>query len=1034
MSSDAGVARVNSSGLVTAVKNGVVQITARTGSLFAEAKVTVSQVAARIEIIPQGATLRGIGAQIKLVAVVMDSRFIRLTETPPVSWSSRANDVATVDENGLVTAVGEGVTVITARSGRAAGGSRIEVALLSPDRDSLIAFYHSTGGPGWTNNGNWLSEHHSIDEWTGVVTNDERRVVVLEPANNMLTGTIPPEIGQLDSLRRLTLRTNRLTGEIPAEIGQLKALRHLDLGDNRLTGEIPAEIGQLSGLIELALYQNQLTEIPPEIGQLDALKSLSLNTNKLTRLPAEIGDMQNLEVLYVDNNLLAEIPTEIGKLKALKDLNLGGNRITGAIPPEIGQLSSLISLILQSNELTGEIPSEIGQLKNLEALRINGNRLTGKIPPEVTSLFNLQSMYLHENQLSDVIPDEIGSMMSLRELSLSSNQLTGAIPPGIGQLVNLERLGISLNRLTGQIPQQIGNLENLRYLYLQNNQLSGNLPPEIGRMKYLMVLNLSGNTGLSGVIPEEILELSNLDRLSLNDTSLCLPQGSEYDAFLSGLTVSVIPRCDVGTESTILLTQATQSIEYPVPLVAGEDALLRVFVLADEMAEVDMPSVLATFYMNDGIVHTEEIRAQATNVPSTLDLGSLSMSANAVIPGSILMPGLELVVEIDPDEALDSSSGIQKRVPVTGRMPVEVIEVPLLELALVPFVWSEDPDLSVVASTAGLTTDDDLFRFTRDLLPVRDFQLRVTEPLHTSVDPVLENKGVLFQELQAFQKLDGSGGHYMGILRGSGGSSLRGTAVTVAGLYEDTIAHELGHNFSLFHAPCGTAEGVDSFYPYPDGNIGAWGYDLLTGLMVSPDTPDLMSYCGPPDWISDYNFSRAIRYRRTSAYMEAIAPPGTGPATRTLLLWGGLDESGEAVLNPAFVVDASPSLPAEPGPFRIVAQTSEGDVLFSLDFNIAGIPDSDGGAFAYLLPIHYNWRGRIDRINLYGMGSSVTLDAEDYNVMALLRDAATGQIRGFMREDPDYFYGIESTNILPPEPNLDITFSKGIPDPTDWEW
>ncbi len=1039
MSSDAGVARVNSAGLVTAVKNGVVRITARTGSLSAEAKVTVSQVAARIEIIPQEATLRGIGAQIKLVAVVMDSRFIRLTETPRVSWSSRANDVATVDENGLVTAVGEGVNVIRAQSGRGSGGSRITVEIPSPDRDALIAFYHSTGGPGWTNNGNWLSEHHSIDEWTGVVTNDEGRVVVLEPINNMLTGTIPPEIGQLDSLRQLTLRINQLSGEIPAEIGQLKALVYLDLGENRLTGEIPAEIGQLDRLRELGLNDNRLTgAVPSEIGQLDSLLYLNLTSNHLTGIPQEIGQLQNLLDLSLYGNQLTEIPPEIGELKALLDLNLGYNRITGEIPPEIVQLSSLRNLIMYENFLSGNIPPEIGQMKNLEVLWMDINQLTGKIPPEIGQLASLQSLGMSGNRLTGEMPPEIGRLQALRNLNIGDNQLTGEIPPELGRLANLEKLTLAQNGLTGPIPSEIGNLNRLWFLSLKQNSLSGRIPPEIGHLEALEILDLRQNPNIAGPIPNDILNLQNLEQLLLTDTPLCAPTSEAFDSFLRMLTVSLVTRCDPPTGSLAYLIQATQSVEFPVPLVAGEDALLRVFVLADEQAEADMPPVRATFYQNTAVVHTVDIRAQDTTVPTMLDEGSLSASANAIIPGSVVMPGLELVVEVGPDETPDPMDGIQSRIPEMGRMKIEVFDVPPLDLTLVPLVWSDDPDFSVVEATAGLAPDDDLFRYTRDLLPVRDFRLSIRDRLYTSVDPVYENRRKLLHELWAIQKMDGSGGHYMGILRSPGGAKLGGREipVTISDLHGLTIAHELGHDMDLGHAPCGNnVQRIDFAYPYQDGNIGAWGYDLLTGTMVSPDTPDFMSYCGPPDWISDFNFSKAIRYRQTEAYMENVAPAASFTDGQTLLLWGGVDVLGDLFINPSFAVEAPTSVPTAPGPYHITGLDAQGGVLFSVRFKMSAVEYAEGSVFAFTIPVHRSWQNRLVGLNLTGPEGFITLgaEAEDETEMALLRDAATGQVQGFMRGDPYSDYGTASTSLLPPETDLDITFSKGIPDPTDWE-
>ena len=43
----------------------------------------------------------------------------------------------------------------------------------------------------------------------------------------------------------------------------------------------------------------------------------------------------------------------------------------------------------------------------------------------------------------------------------------------------------------------------------------------------------------------------------------------------------------------------------------------------------------------------------------------------------------------------------------------------------------------------------------------------------------------------------------------------------------DVIAHELGHNLSLYHAPCGGAQGPDPSFPQRDGSIGSW--DSISG-------------------------------------------------------------------------------------------------------------------------------------------------------------------------------------------------------------
>src|SRR3990172_8214695 len=65
---------------------------------------------------------------------------------------------------------------------------------------------------------------------------------------------------------------------LPSEIGQLTTLKFLSLNDNKLSS-LPPEIGQLVTLENLDLHDNNLTSLPPEIGQLVALRYLSLITN-----------------------------------------------------------------------------------------------------------------------------------------------------------------------------------------------------------------------------------------------------------------------------------------------------------------------------------------------------------------------------------------------------------------------------------------------------------------------------------------------------------------------------------------------------------------------------------------------------------------------------------------------------------------------------------------------------------------------------------------------------------------------------------
>ena len=60
----------------------------------------------------------------------------------------------------------------------------------------------------------------------------------LQLDNNLFSGIIPEELGNLDDLIILDLHSNALIGSIPEELGNLSQLRLLDISNNTLTGSV----------------------------------------------------------------------------------------------------------------------------------------------------------------------------------------------------------------------------------------------------------------------------------------------------------------------------------------------------------------------------------------------------------------------------------------------------------------------------------------------------------------------------------------------------------------------------------------------------------------------------------------------------------------------------------------------------------------------------------------------------------------------------------------------------------------------------
>ena len=240
------------------------------------------------------------------------------------------------------------------------------------DRAALIAFYNATNGPNWTNNRNWLSAM-PLNQWHGVTTDVNGRVVSLDFLGNHLSGKIPAEMGNLTHLRTMSLHNNQISGEIPIELGNLTNSTILDLSANLMSGPIPPELSNLTSIKILSLHTNQLSgSIPSELGNLTTLTGLYLGYNQLSgQIPPELGNLPNLTGLNLDyNQLSGSIPTELGSLINLTNLALGGNQLSGLIPPELGSLVNLESITLYGNRLTGCIPTALRNVRHNDLAKL----------------------------------------------------------------------------------------------------------------------------------------------------------------------------------------------------------------------------------------------------------------------------------------------------------------------------------------------------------------------------------------------------------------------------------------------------------------------------------------------------------------------------------------------------------------------------------------------------------------------------------------------------------------------------------------
>jgi len=206
------------------------------------------------------------------------------------------------------------------------------------EKDTLIIFNQALDGGNWIDKFNWGPGWPCLDGWYGVVCNEKGLVVALELDNNRLKGTIPDDINNLTSLRRLNL------GSAPLIHGHPNERRNI------LTGILP-NLMSMKDLREVELSGNELEELPYIHLNKATLELLSCTRNKLKKLPQVLWGMFKLEIL-----------------------DLSENQMTSTIPDLFGQsMFRIWYLSLAKNQLQGEVPGTIRTMTKMRIFDISDN-------------------------------------------------------------------------------------------------------------------------------------------------------------------------------------------------------------------------------------------------------------------------------------------------------------------------------------------------------------------------------------------------------------------------------------------------------------------------------------------------------------------------------------------------------------------------------------------------------------------------------------------------------------------------------------
>lgn len=547
--------------------------------------------------------------------------------------------------------------------------------------------------------------------------------------------------------------------------------------------------------------------------------------------------------------------------------------------------------------------------------------------------------------------------------------------------------------------------------------------------------------------------LTDADGIASVRYTLGSSPGDERVAARLGSTSEVIFELQAGDPNNLYIdglhiTQATQTYAGGVPLVADRDGVLRVFVLADS-ANGYTPDVEVLFYDNGSLVRADTLAAPEDSVRTSPVIGELGSTWNLDLPASLIQPGLEIRVEVDPANNVLESDEDDNTYPADGSPGA--LDVRSLSDFMVRLVPIHIPNEGTTGDVNEDNKDDYLAAAQAMMpLPGYDADVRSTYTTSAASDSSGDDWVTIIQEVEALRADEGTSRYYYGVIGYTGDAAYCGlgyrpgkTAIGLDQCGGGTAAHEWGHNWDRLHAPCGNPGNPDENYPYEGGSIGVVGMDVAAGQLKSPSNHyDLMSYCSP-EWISDYTYEGVLSYREAEG--DAAAAPFAVSPEPSLIVWGRISPDG-VVLEPAFESTTQPKLPQADGPYRVEGLADDGSTLFSLSFAGTPVDHMEGHRhFAFAVPAHIAGTDRLDRIRLTAPGRSpaevrrpdpaadlrpdlraastgpdrVRLDWNGAAFpMAVVRDAATGDIVSFARGG--------SAVVVTGAGELDLTLSSGV--------
>ncbi|MFZ6725176.1 fibronectin type III domain-containing protein [Undibacterium sp. MH2W] len=428
--------------------------------------------------------------------------------------------------------------------------------------------------------------------------------------------------------------------------------------------------------------------------------------------------------------------------------------------------------------------------------------------------------------------------------------------------------------------------------------------------------------------------------------SASLPS-DQYTATSATYTLTVVPNTANTRLAHIELAQSMAqrpAALYQI-LTPGRDALIRAYMYAVKSSATAPPVV------------SVQVRGSTTPItmtcPAALPLydGDINISYNlsdqcyATIPGSQVQPGMILDIATTDGQSLSVT-------PVVNTSNT-------LHLTIVPLI--------INANTANVPTNAQLVSAFKQVMPLASVVVNFHAPwapngqFSDGLTATGEYGNVLGQVNQ-LRVTENSQTHYyamvpavvyngtagLGYVPGLAavGNDMRGGNYSL----HNVIVHEVGHNLSLSHAPCGGAGSPDPYFsttPLPWANsdtaqlTAAPLYNQETNVLSSPGaagsrTTDLMGYCGGT-WFSEYSYQKIANYIRgktnyqvavlaDKAQTASVGAVSTSPSV--LLVSGSISAEGAVSLDPVQLLGTGYQADAESGSYQLRIVSSDGKTTY----------------------------------------------------------------------------------------------------------